>query len=221
MAAPQGHFIAAPHPWPVQSSHTFKLTPRTLGVDVFSENNRKMSKLPWVAASTRAWHTQLGCQAGLQGRHVPLQLIPSCQQTHDSCSHGRAEALPAVGRPSGQGSGGSCASTAADREGGGDFCCFRKWGPLQSAREGRPDSVVVLHPSSGDGREPGLSPFLALVDFLCRQLPLFGVRGRRRGKGQVAVSRKGCSEKQKKRKELFSFLRAKMIKRTLHRPEHV
>ena len=103
-------------------------------------------------ACTRAWHTQLGCQAGLQGRHVPLQLIPSCQQTHDSCSHGRAEALPAVGRPSGQGSGGSCASTAADREGGGDFCCFRKWGPLQSARVKRAlGSIPMNKAKGGDG----------------------------------------------------------------------
>ena len=30
VAAPLGHFTAAPHPWPIQSSYTFKSTPRTL-----------------------------------------------------------------------------------------------------------------------------------------------------------------------------------------------
>lgn len=178
--------------------------------------------LPWVAASTRAWCTQLGCQAGLQGRHVPLRLIPSCQQTRDSCSHapGGKSCLLWAGPEVWEGVApvrpplrtGRAAVISAASESGALCSLPGRGGPIL---------LVVLHPSSGDGRKPGLSPFLALVGFLCRQLPLFGVRGRRRGKGQVAVSRKGCSEKQKKRKELFFFLRAKMIKRALHRPEHV
>lgn len=140
------------------------------------------------------------------GRHVPLRLIPSRQQTHDSGSDAGTEALPAVGRPSGQGGGGSCVSTAADREGAVISAASESGALCSLPGRGGPILLVVLHPSSGDGREPGLCPFLALVGFLCRQLPLFGVGGRRRGKGQVAVSRKGCREKEKKRKELFSFL---------------
>lgn len=99
-----------------------------------------MSTLVWVAASTRARHTQLGRQAGLQG------LIPSCQQTHDSGSDARGGSPACCGPALRSGRGRLLRVHRCGQGGGSDFCCFRKWGPLQSAREGRPNSACRLAP---------------------------------------------------------------------------
>lgn len=94
-------------------------------------------------------------------------------------------------------------STAfADRE-GAVISAASEWGPC-SLPEGGLILLVVLHPSCGDGREPGLCPswpwWASFADSsLCLEL-----EAGRRGKGRAAVSRKGCREKEKKRKELFS-----------------
>ena len=82
------------------------------------------------------------------------------------------EALPAVGRPPGQGGGGSCVPTTAQGR-RRRFLLLQKVGPFAVCPGEEADSACVLHPPLRMAGDPA-SPPPGLLGLLCRQLPLFG-----------------------------------------------
>ena len=168
--------------------------------------------------------TQLGRQAGLQGRHVPLRLILSCQQTHDSWSH----AGPGwAGRPCLLWAGpqvreGAAPACPPQRQGRRRwFLLLQKVGPFAVCLGEEADAACRPARSSADGRGPCLSPSWPPGPPLQTAPFLWSLRQKER-KRWGGCEQKGLQREGEKEEGafLFPFLRANKIKRTLRRPEH-
>ena len=165
----------------------------------------------------------MGCcerQAGLQGRHIPLRLILSCQQTHDSWSHA--------------GPGGPACCGPAPRSGRGRLLCAHhstgkaeeisaasESGALCSLPRRGGRFCLCPAPSSADGRGPRLSPSWPPGPPL-QTAPFVWSSRQKERKRSGGCEQKGLQWGGEKEEGafLFPFLRANKINGTLHRPEH-